>query len=131
MFNIDKGMCFTVQQLPEEAAYMMVIKILSLIWQRTFHHFDVHTPSTLKTESTVINLHLKLIFPKQTQLGGAINSSQIKIGLELITFFPRITAPASPWITMYFVPPRYNPVGASDPGSLKSVIMAVISSGLN
>lgn len=32
---------------------------------------------------------------------------------------------------MYFVPPRYNPVGARDPGSSKSVIIAVISSGLN
>lgn len=32
---------------------------------------------------------------------------------------------------MYFVPPRYNPVGASDPGSAKSFIMPVISSGLN
>ena len=59
------------------------------------------------------------------------NDSQIKISFELITFFPRMTAPASPWITIYFVPPRYNPVGASDPGSAKSFIMPVISSGLN
>lgn len=50
---------------------------------------------------------------------------------SVITFFPRITAPGSPWITMYFVPPIYKPVGARVPGSAKSVIMAVISSGLN
>ena len=42
-----------------------------------------------------------------------------------------MTAPASPWMTIYFVPPRYNPVGASDPGSAKSFMIAVISSGLN
>lgn len=42
-----------------------------------------------------------------------------------------MTAPASPWITIYFVPPRYNPVGASDPGSAKSFITPVISSGLH
>jgi len=49
----------------------------------------------------------------------------------VVTFFPRMTAPGSPWMTMYLVPPIYNPVGASDPGSLKSLLMAVISSGLN
>ena len=53
------------------------------------------------------------------------------IRFEVITFFPRMTTPDSPWITIYFVPPRYNPVGASDPGSLKSFIIAVISSGLS
>lgn len=53
------------------------------------------------------------------------------IRIYLFTFFPRITAPASPWITMYFVPPRKRPVGARVPGSAKSFIMAVISSGLN
>lgn len=50
---------------------------------------------------------------------------------ETLTFFPRITAPGSPWITMYFVPPRYKPVGARVPGSAKSLIIPVISSGLN
>lgn len=42
-----------------------------------------------------------------------------------------MTAPGSPWMTMYFVPPRYNPVGASEPGSLKSFRMPVTSSGFN
>lgn len=32
---------------------------------------------------------------------------------------------------MYFVPPRNRPVGASEPGSLKSFKIALISSGLN
>jgi hypothetical protein len=32
---------------------------------------------------------------------------------------------------MYLVPPIYNPVGASVPGSSKSFLIAVISSGLN
>jgi len=31
---------------------------------------------------------------------------------------------------MYFVPPMCNPVGARDPGSSKSFMMAEISSGL-
>lgn len=48
-----------------------------------------------------------------------------------LTFFPRMTAPASPWITIYFVPPRNKPVGASVPGWSKSFRMAAISSGLN
>lgn len=48
-----------------------------------------------------------------------------------ITFFPRMTAPASPWITMYFVPPRCKPVGARWPGWSKSFIIPTISSGLN
>lgn len=42
-----------------------------------------------------------------------------------------MTAPGSPWITMYLVDPRYSPVGARDPGSAKSFIIATISSGLN
>lgn len=51
--------------------------------------------------------------------------------VQSITFFPRITAPGSPWITMYLVPPRNSPVGARVPGSAKSFIMPVISSGVN
>jgi len=50
---------------------------------------------------------------------------------NLLTFFPRITDPGSPWITIYFAPARYKPVGAREPGSLKSFIIPVISSGLN
>lgn len=50
---------------------------------------------------------------------------------ESFTFFPRMTAPGSPWMTMYFVPPRCKPVGARWPGSAKSVMIPVISSGLN
>jgi hypothetical protein len=42
-----------------------------------------------------------------------------------------MTAPGSPWITIYLVPPIYNPVGARVPGSAKSLLIAVISSGLN
>lgn len=41
-----------------------------------------------------------------------------------------MTTPGSPWITMYFVPPRKRPVGARLPGSSKSFMMPVISSGL-
>lgn len=48
-----------------------------------------------------------------------------------VTFFPRMTALGSPWMTMYFVPPMNNPVGASVPGSAKSLLMPVISSGFN
>lgn len=48
-----------------------------------------------------------------------------------LTFFPLITAPGSPWITIYFVPPRCKPVGASVPGSSKSSVMPLISSGLS
>lgn len=51
--------------------------------------------------------------------------------VKSLTFFPRMTAPGSPWMTIYFVPPRNKPVGASDPGSSKSFMMATISSGLN
>jgi len=47
------------------------------------------------------------------------------------TFFPRMTAPGSPWMTMYLVGPRKRPVGARNPGSSKSFMMLVISSGLN
>ncbi len=68
---------------------------------------------------------------KTNLLLGVTNNSQTKISFEFITFFPRMTAPGSPWITIYFVPPRYNPVGASDPGSAKSFITPVISSGFN
>lgn len=42
-----------------------------------------------------------------------------------------MTAPGSPWMTMYLVAPRYNPVGASVPGFSKSFMIPVISSGLN
>jgi len=41
-----------------------------------------------------------------------------------------MTTLGSPWITMYFVPPRKRPVGARVPGSSKSFMMAAISSGL-
>jgi hypothetical protein len=47
------------------------------------------------------------------------------------TFFPRMTAPGSPWMTMYLVGPRKRPVGARNPGSSKSFMMLAISSGLN
>lgn len=47
------------------------------------------------------------------------------------TFLPRTTDPGSPWMTMYLVPPRCNPVGAREPGSSKSFIIADISSALN
>lgn len=47
------------------------------------------------------------------------------------TFFPWMTAPYSPIITMYFMPPRFNLVGARDPGSSKSFMIAAISPGLN
>lgn len=49
---------------------------------------------------------------------------------QLLTFLPRMTAPCSPWITMYLVPPRCNPVGARVPGSSKSFMIPAISSGL-
>lgn len=49
----------------------------------------------------------------------------------MCTFFPRITAPGSPWITMYFTPAWYKPVGAREPGSSKSFIIAAISAGVN
>lgn len=42
-----------------------------------------------------------------------------------------MTAPGSPWMTMYLVGPRNSPVGARNPGSSKSFMMLVISSGLN
>lgn len=48
-----------------------------------------------------------------------------------VTFFPRITAPGSPWITMYFAPPRNSPVGARNPGSSKSFWIPAISSAFN
>ena len=44
-------------------------------------------------------------------------------------FFPRITAPGSPWITIYFAPPKNKPVGARVPGSSKSFNIPFISSG--
>lgn len=47
------------------------------------------------------------------------------------TFLPRMTAPGSPWMTMYLVGPRKRPVGARNPGSSKSFMMLAISSGLN
>jgi len=50
---------------------------------------------------------------------------------RVVTFLPRMTEPGSPWMTIYLVPPMYNPVGASVPGSLKSFMIPVISSGLN
>lgn len=59
------------------------------------------------------------------------NLSRIKEWGLTITFFPRITAPGSPWITIYLVPPRCKPVGARLPGSSKSFMIAVISWGLN
>lgn len=70
--------------------------------------------------------HLKTVYYIRTK--HERNSVQVN---WLITFFPLMTTPASPWITIYFVPPRYKPVGASVPGSAKSFIIAVISSGLN
>uniref|UniRef100_A0A0A9DIB5 Uncharacterized protein n=1 Tax=Arundo donax TaxID=35708 RepID=A0A0A9DIB5_ARUDO len=42
-----------------------------------------------------------------------------------------MTAPGSPWMTMYLVGPRKRPVGARNPGSSKSFMMLVVSSGLN
>ena len=42
-----------------------------------------------------------------------------------------MTAPGSPWITMYLAPPRKRPVGARNPGSSKSVVIPLISSGFN
>jgi hypothetical protein len=42
-----------------------------------------------------------------------------------------MTAPGSPWMTMYLAVPRKRPVGARNPGSSKSFMMFVISSGLN
>lgn len=51
------------------------------------------------------------------------NNNEIDERCKIITFFPRITAPGSPWITMYFSDPRNNPVGAGDPGSAKSFII--------
>lgn len=50
---------------------------------------------------------------------------------EIGTFFPRMTAPGSPWITIYFVPPRNKPVGARCPGSSKSFIIPETSSALS
>lgn len=47
------------------------------------------------------------------------------------TFFPRMTTPGSPWITMYFVPPTKRPVGARVPGSSKSFMIPETSSGFN
>lgn len=59
------------------------------------------------------------------------NNHGIDEPCKIITFFPRITAPGSPWITMYFADPRNNPVGASDPGSAKSFLIPVTSAGLS
>ena len=42
-----------------------------------------------------------------------------------------MTTVGSPWMTMYFVLPRKRPVGARVPGSSKSLMMPLISSGLN
>ena len=47
------------------------------------------------------------------------------------TFLPRVTAPGSPWITMYLAPARNNPVGAKWPGSSKSFIILANSCPLN
>ena len=42
-----------------------------------------------------------------------------------------MTAPGSPWITMYLVPARCKPVGARCPGSSKSLMISLISWVLN
>jgi len=67
-----------------------------------------------------------MVTPPAPYNGSKINNSSSKIkqySNSLVTFFPRMTALGSPWITMYLLPPRNNPVGASVPGVVKSSLM--------